>query len=221
MENLTNWCVYMHENRINGKKYIGITSQKPTKRWQNGCGYRESPRFFKAIEKYGWDSFRHELLFTDLTKEEAERLEVELIAKYNTLDPDRGYNLDPGGGGTSSPTPEVRAKMSAARTGTHPTEETIERLRASHRGKVASIESRMRCSQSLKGVKKSPEHCRRIGETHSKPVQMLSSEGEIIQEFPSIKAASAAMGINFKNISATCHGHRAKAGGYKWRLKTG
>lgn len=32
-----------------------------------------------------------------LTKEEACDLEVELIAKYDTLNPERGYNLDPGG----------------------------------------------------------------------------------------------------------------------------
>ena len=34
------WTVYMHVNKINGKKYVGITSQKPEERWKNnGIGY--------------------------------------------------------------------------------------------------------------------------------------------------------------------------------------
>lgn len=97
MENLTNWCVYMHEHRATGQKYIGITEHKPTKRWQNGRGYKQHPRFYSAIQKYGWDAFRHEILFTDLTKEEAERLEAHLIDKYQTRNPAKGYNCEGGG----------------------------------------------------------------------------------------------------------------------------
>ena len=98
MENLsnqlTNWCVYMHENRVTGKKYIGITGRKPTNVWANGEGYKTSPFFYRAIAKYGWDSFRHEILYTGLTQNEAEYLRAALIKKYRTKDYKYGYNLD-------------------------------------------------------------------------------------------------------------------------------
>ena len=102
MENLSNkknnWCVYMHENRVNGKKYIGITSQKPTNSWANGHGYKSCPFFHAAILRQGWDAFKHEILYTGLEQVEAEKLEVELIAKYETRNPDKGYNTDRKGG---------------------------------------------------------------------------------------------------------------------------
>lgn len=211
------WCVYMHENRENGKKYIGITRQAPERRWQNGYGYRESPRFFNAIQKYGWDGFRHEVLYTGLTAKQAAALEVELIAKYQTLDPSRGYNLDPGGGGTSPKTAEVRQRMSQARTGTHPTTETIERLRQSHRGLKQSPETREKKSRALRGVPKSEEHRRKIGEGHAKAVEMLSLNGEALGVFTSMAAAAKATGVNFRNISEVCNGRRKTAGGYLWR----
>lgn len=96
MENLTNWCVYMHENRTNGKRYIGITSQKPTRKWANGNGYKHCPTFYKAIQEHGWDAFKHEILYTELTQQQAERLERTLILKYETLNPDKGYNTASG-----------------------------------------------------------------------------------------------------------------------------
>lgn len=96
MENLsdkqTNWCVYMHENRVNGKKYIGITSRKPTNKWSNGHGYKRCPFFYAAIDKYGWDSFKHYILYTSLTFIEAEKLKHELIEKYMTENIQYGYN---------------------------------------------------------------------------------------------------------------------------------
>lgn len=94
--NKCSYCVYCHTNKINGKKYIGITKNSPAKRWANGKGY-QGMVFGKAIDKYGWESFFHEILFTDLTKEEACQKEIELIARYNTCNPKHGYNQSAGG----------------------------------------------------------------------------------------------------------------------------
>ena len=38
------YTIYIHKNKINGKVYIGQTSQKPEKRWDNGRGYETSSK---------------------------------------------------------------------------------------------------------------------------------------------------------------------------------
>lgn len=65
-----NFCVYKHTSP-SGKVYIGITSMNPLKRWKHGKGYIDCTAFNRAIEKYGWDNITHEILLSDLTKEEA------------------------------------------------------------------------------------------------------------------------------------------------------
>ena len=68
---MNNYTIYMHKNKINGKVYIGITSQIPTQRWGvNGKNYRSSPHFYSAIQKYGWDNFEHNILLESLPRKD-------------------------------------------------------------------------------------------------------------------------------------------------------
>lgn len=91
-----NYILYCHTNKANGKIYIGITRQKPERRWQNGYGY-DRTYFGNAIKKYGWDGFEHDILATDLTKEEACELEQNFIMLYQSNNRERGYNIANGG----------------------------------------------------------------------------------------------------------------------------
>lgn len=92
-----NYCVYMHTNKINCKKYIGQTCMKPTKRWNSGKGYQGNTYFWNAIQKYGWDCFDHKIIASNLTKEEADNFERLLIKKLDSTNPNKGYNLQDGG----------------------------------------------------------------------------------------------------------------------------
>lgn len=81
----------MHTNKINGKKYVGI-SKNPEKRWKN---YQGCTHFYNAIQKYGFDNFEHEILLTGLTEKQAIAKETEYIIRYDTVE--NGYNLTYGG----------------------------------------------------------------------------------------------------------------------------
>jgi len=94
---MENYTIYMHKNKINGKIYIGQTKQKPEKRWDGGRGYIDCSKFYNAILKYGWDNFEHIILFQNLTFEQANLKEEQLIAYYNTTNDNFGYNIKKGG----------------------------------------------------------------------------------------------------------------------------
>ena len=92
-----NYCVYVHINKVNGKKYVGQTCVKPTKRWNSGKGYKDNLYFWNSIQKYGWDNFEHEVIASNLTKAEADNFERLLINKLDSINPEKGYNLQDGG----------------------------------------------------------------------------------------------------------------------------
>ena len=147
------FCVYMHISP-DGKKYIGITSRKPNKRWENGKGYKYNKHFYSAIQKYGWENFKHEILFSGLTKEEAEEKEIKLIDLYKTTDPTKGYNLRLGGSVCTF------------------SEEAIEKMRRSHIGKTIPEEQRKKQSLTMKGRKVSSGM---LGRKHTEKTKILLS----------------------------------------------
>ena len=92
-------CVYLLTNRINGKMYVGITKHQdnPNERWHGGGKHHYNKHVARAVAKYGWDNFDHEILTSNLTREEAGKFERLLIAKLDLMNKDKGYNMTPGG----------------------------------------------------------------------------------------------------------------------------
>ena len=77
------WSVYKHTSPSE-KAYIGIASKKSSVRWEkNGIRYKKQP-FWRAIQKYGWNNIQHEILYENLTENEAKEKEKELIKKLKT-----------------------------------------------------------------------------------------------------------------------------------------
>lgn len=171
------YTVYMHI-APNGKKYIGITKRNPNIRFgMNGQNYKKDTHFGRAIEKYGWDSFEHIILESNLSEEDAKRREKELIESYKTYDSEFGYNMTLGGEG-NIPTQETRKKLSRAQMGNKKalgrkysteqrrilsesqkgrtfTEETKKKMRNAAMGKTISPETKEKISKSLIGNKRS------------------------------------------------------------------
>lgn len=106
------YTIYCHENRINGKLYIGQTRcQDLTRRWTGGHGYEGCPHFYAAIQKYGWKNFSHIILRTGLTKTEADEYEKIYINFFDTTNPDFGYNIQEGGHHSSTLSAEGRQRI--------------------------------------------------------------------------------------------------------------
>ena len=92
-----NWGVYEHISP-SGKVYVGITSNVKRRWASNGYYYQLKDTIFaRAIRKYGWDNFTHNILYTGLTLEEATIKEIELIAIQKKLN--NSYNIADGGQG--------------------------------------------------------------------------------------------------------------------------
>ena len=125
------WAVYMHTSPST-KRYVGITGEKdPARRWgSTGNGYLrkkpngeyQQPAMAAAVLKYPeWNKWKHEILFSGLTKQEAEEKEIELISLYNTRDPRFGYNIRSGG--------SVLAGDDHPMSGKHHSQETKNKMR--------------------------------------------------------------------------------------------
>lgn len=211
----SNYKVYKH-TFPNGKVYIGITKLKPKYRWgHNGNGYYRHPFLINAIKKFGWDNIKHEVLFENLTRQEAELKEVELISLHKSNQRQFGYNIQNGG--------YSKGKYN---------EETILKMSIIKRGRKHTLESRQKLSKSLKGIKKDDEWKRKISlgnkgkkrslevremnsRVHSKAVQCI--ETGII--YKNAKEAAHMLGYNNRGTNIQNAVNREDKTAYKfhWR----
>ena len=232
------YVVYKH-TAPNGKYYIGITGQNPPeKRWANGKGYGNNKYFNRAILKYGWDNFEHEILLQGLTKSEAEEKEIELISYYQSNQVEYGYNIANGGnciGMVSDSTKKLLSETSKIRLsnqknnpmyGKHHSERTKEKMsiiqkerfknKTNHPlfGKTLSEEIKRKISEGNKGHKHSEEHKEKISNSLKKPVLQYGLDGNFIKIYDGAIDAGIENNISPSNITICCQGKINFCGNY-------
>lgn len=93
-----NYTVYMHVTPEE-KLYIGMTQHIEQRYGYKGNGYREQTEFINTIKKYDWSNIDHKVIASNLSKEEAEKLEHDAIVMLNAQE--NGYNKNDGGSGSN------------------------------------------------------------------------------------------------------------------------
>lgn len=193
------YTVYCHENKLNGKKYFGITKQNPERRWRNGNGYIDNKYFSYAIKKYGWDRFEHIIILDGLLKDVAFEIEIYLIKKYNTTNENNGYNLSEGGE-YNKLTEKSRLKLSKSLKGHVP----------HNKGVPNSEEVRRKISESLQKMNRKITR-EQILKT-SRNVVQISKDGKFIKRWEIMTEASKELNINLSSIWHCCN-HKFKTSG--------
>jgi len=179
--------VYLIENLINSKKYIGITTQGHKKRFKQHIKDAKNKRYnsalHHAIRKYGIENFTIEVIeFADSWDELCEK-ETDNISKYDTYN--TGYNLTLGGEGS--------------------------------KGCAITEDNKKKISEANKGRKRTKEANIKIIESQLVPVCQYTLKGEFIEEWDSALSASIAVNIYKQNIYACCSNRYAQTNGFIWK----
>ena len=201
----------MHKSP-NGKIYIGQTNNIKS-RWRKSA-YEQCPHFYNSICKYGWNNFQHKILFANLTFEDANLIEVDLIFYFKKQGV--SLNITDGGQGSSGRKHSEASKKKMS-----------ERLKGKpgwNKGISMREESKIKLSKSLTGRHLSEEHKLKIknnwhGGKPAKPILQIDSFGNIVNRFTSISEAERFFGKKKSHIFEVLQGKRKRAFKYYWKLE--
>lgn len=209
------WLVYKHVSP-SYKVYIGITHLLPSQRWCRGKGYKNNPMFYRAVKKYGWDNIEHKIVISDLTKEQAEEVEKQLISYYKNVG--LSYNITNGGEGTNGykHTDEYKERMRNLQLGRPKNPLSIQKQKETkllypyHH----TDDAKKRISEAAKLADHS-KAAMFAKIANSKSVVLKTIEGEI-REFSSQREAAKFLKVSEWRVSISIKEHRfiEEAGGY-------
>jgi len=145
--------VYILQNKINNKHYVGQTTLNVDKRISQhlyDANKGKNYPIYNAIRKYNIDNFDIKTIQCNSNnQEDLDKLECDTIINLNSMVPN-GYNLRTGGS---------RGKHS---------EESKKKMSEAAKGKIVSKETRRRISKARKGKNTGPrpeEVCKKIAKT--------------------------------------------------------
>ncbi len=213
--------IYLVENKINGKKYIG-------KDTANRSNYLGSGTYIKqAIQKYGKENFTKTILEYCNDKTHLAKREEYWLNKFNAESNPEFYNKTNKAFGNSGQNEEGKLKISIARKGWQPTEEIKRKMSENRKGHSMYTDKwRQNISNATKGKPKSEKFKEYLSESRKgntnrrKQVIQYDKNGNFLQEFPSVLIAAQSLGKNQgAAIAEVCSGKRKSIYGYIWKYK--
>ena len=220
--------IYKHTNKINGKSYIGQTKNIKD-RWKPSS-YKNCTKMYRAILKYGWDNFTHEIL-RECDETDVDFWEVYYIGFYDTIN--NGYNSESGGNKHKKLNAETRKKLSEINTGKKygkRSPEIVEKIRIANLGKQRSEEYKQKRSELVKneyknGKRVAPFFGKHLSEETKEKLRLSNKnickkvKNKTTNEiFESLHLASKKCNVAKTSISHACRGIRKTAGGYEWEF---
>ena len=156
--------IYRVTNRMNGKVYVGKTMGSVNWRWNEHRSKASAGfpyYFYRAIRKYGPESFLVEVIGSANTPQELSCMETEAILAHRANQPNHGYNMTQGGDGTPGyrwPMPmsagnRARCSERSKKVWESHTDEEKTRIRE-HMRHIASLGGK-----AIRGIKRPPETC--------------------------------------------------------------
>lgn len=193
--------IYCYTDKQNGKKYIGQTIRcERRKKDHLRKNKKYNTTFDKIFQNKGEENFTYEILFEVDEKRSKifnilNEKEKEFIKKYNCQVPN-GYNISEGGGSVTW------------MNGYKPTEETLQKLRDSHKGKPSLMKGKhLSLEEKNKRVKKRRgTMAKKYKEGYvvaRKPIvvyKINNDNFENIGTFPNAKEIERRIGVDNKRI---------------------
>lgn len=201
----------------------------------NGRYYYKNKYFTNAIQKYGWENIQHIILFTNLTKCEAENKEIDLIKYYKSNNKKYGYNIQNGGNTIGTHSKETKLKISKANKGKRRNQEFKIKNSKNKKGNKNLLgyhhteESKRKIAESQKGNKNcngrklSEETKKKISISHLNSAKKDKYKKAVVCidtgiKYNSIKEAGRTININSRSIQKVCKGERITAGKLHWKF---
>jgi len=155
--------IYKTTNSLNNKIYIGQKKGSFNKNY-----FGSGLHLIRAIDRYGKDKFKLEIVIYAEDKDKLSELEKQYIKEYREkIGHDNLYNITEGGEGRIAPLSKEQAhKLRQSITGIHLSDEHKAKLRLALLGKKRSDEIKNKISSSKKGKMFSIEHIENLRLSH-------------------------------------------------------
>lgn len=186
--------IYKLTNKINGKMYIGQTTDalRREEDYKN-LKCKSQPKIYNALRKYGIGSFTFELIDNAVDRYSLNDLEVKYIKDFNTVV--EGYNCRAGGEGGkhTEVTKKLMSKIHMGKKGT----QTGKKLTEEHKRKI---------SEAAKGRRWSDVDKKRISTTKKSQYRKMTQDQK---DYLSKKLSGAGNGNYGREFT---EGHKRKIG---------